>query len=109
MNDTDLVNIFAPPVLTLTFGGICYLWARAVRRGRPLTQLQRKMIFYATAFAIGMTYAILFQDTLGALVHWKNAWIATLVLWFFLLAIVAWLRNRTNQASELPPRNNKEC
>jgi formate/nitrite transporter FocA (FNT family) len=94
MSDKDVVKIFAPPVLTFLFLGICYLWARAARRGKPLTHLQRGMILYATAFAFGMTYVILFQDNLAAYLHWKDAWIATIVLWGIVLAILAWRRRR---------------
>lgn len=94
MSDKDVVKIFAPPILTLMFFGICYLWARATRRGKPLTHLQRGMVLYATVFAFGMTYVILFQDNLSAFFHWKEAWIATIVLWGIVLAIVAWWRER---------------
>jgi hypothetical protein len=102
MSDNTLFNIFAPPILSVVFSGICYLWARTTRRGKLLTSLQRGMVFYATIFAIGMVYMILFQDNLGAFLRWKDAWIAAIVSWGILLAIIAWQRSRAHRASVAP-------
>lgn len=95
MNSNQIFNIIAPPVLALMFSVICYGWARATRRGKPLTSLQRGMILYATIFALGMVYLILFQDGLGKFLRWKDAWIAALVLWGLILAALAWWRHRS--------------
>jgi hypothetical protein len=102
MSDNTLFNILAPPVLSLVFSGICYLWARTTRRGKPLTSLQRRMVFYATIFALGMVYLILFQDNLAAFLRWKEAWIAGIVLWGVLVAIVAWQLSRVHRSSDVP-------
>lgn len=98
MNDDDVVTLFAPPILTLVFLGIGYLWARTTRRGRPLTRLQRGMILYAVLFVFGMEYLIMFQDELGAFLHWKSVWIAAGALWGMLLAVIAWWRNHAIRA-----------
>lgn len=96
MNSNHIFNIVAPPVLTFIFSGICYSWACATRRGKPLTPLQRGMILYATIFALGMVYLILFQDVVGEFLRWKDAWIAALVLWGLVLAVLAWRRHRSS-------------
>jgi len=70
------------------------------RRGKPLTRLRRGMILYSTAFVFGAAYAILFQDSLGAFLHWREAWIAAIILWGILLAIVAWRRNYAHRSSD---------
>lgn len=103
MSDDNLISIFAPPILTLIFSGICYSWARAARRGKPVTRLQRAMIIYATTFVFGMAYAILLQDKLGELLHWRKSWIAAIGLWAALLGLVAW-RNFAVQHCDEPPR-----
>jgi hypothetical protein len=60
------------------------------------------MVFYATIFALGMVYLILFQDNLGAFLRWKEAWIAGIVLWGVLVAIVAWQLSRVHRSSDVP-------
>jgi tryptophan-rich sensory protein len=95
MNSNEIFNTFAPPILTLIFSGICYGWARTTRRGKPLTSMQRQMIVYATVFALGMAYLILFQDELGRFLRWGDAWIAGLILWGVMLAAFAWCRHRS--------------
>ncbi|MFY9842208.1 MAG: hypothetical protein WA718_21015 [Terriglobales bacterium] len=52
------------------------------------------MILYATIFVLGMAYVILYQDNLAGLTHWRQAWIATSVLWAVLVGAVVWLRRR---------------
>ena len=95
MSSNQIFNLVAPPILTLIFSGICYAWARATRRGEPLTPLQGGMILYATIFALGMVYLILFQDGVVRLLRWKYAWIVALVLWGTILAALAWRRHRS--------------
>lgn len=77
--EKDISDFFVAPILALLFSGIAYLWALTTRRGKPLTRLQRWMIFYATAFVLGAAYAILFQDGLGALLHWRESWIGAIL------------------------------
>jgi len=81
MNENEITDLVLASVLTLTFSGIGYLWARGVCRGKALTKLQRSMLLYATFFVFGAAHLILFQDVLGKLVHWKKAWIAVMLLW----------------------------
>jgi len=96
----DVSDLFAAPILALLFSGIGYLWARTSRRGKPLTRLQRRMILYATTFILGAAYAILFQEGLGVFLHWREAWIAAIILWAALLAVIAW--RGANRASDTP-------
>ena len=97
--DIDPFAIFAPPILTLVVLVLGYVHARIIRRGKPLSSIQRKMLFYATFFVLGMGYATMLQDHLAALFHWENAWVAVMVAWGALLAAIAWTRYRRNALS----------
>lgn len=96
MTGLDPFAIFAPPILTLIVIVLGYLQSRMIRRGRPLSPLQRKLMFYMPTFVLGMGYAIMLQDQLAALFHWKNAWIAVMAAWGALLAAIAWTKYRAN-------------
>jgi hypothetical protein len=77
----DPFAIFAPPILTLIAIVLGYSQSRRIRGGKPLSSIQRKLMFHMPAFVLGMTYAIMLQDHLAALFHWENAWIAVIVPW----------------------------
>ena len=97
--DIDPAAIFAPPILTLIVLVLGYVQSRIIRRGKPLSSIQRKLMFYMPAFVLGMTYTIMLQDHLAVLFHWENAWIAVMVTWGALLAAIAWTRYRRNALS----------
>jgi membrane protein implicated in regulation of membrane protease activity len=54
---------------------------------------------YGPVFTLGMCYAIMLQDHLAVLFHWRNAWIAVIVASGALLATIAWTRYRGNALS----------
>lgn len=89
----NLDRIIGPPIFTLIFVAFAGLYARAMRRGRALSSLQRKMVVYATMFSLGMVYMIAWKNELAAIIGWQDAWIGTLMVWGFLLAAMAWLQN----------------
>ena len=86
MDDRVLQDLLFPPVLTLVFGFICYWRLRALRHGGPLTPLLRTLFVCLCLFALGAAYAILFQDELALLLHWREAWIAAILGWCVVLA-----------------------
>ena len=92
----DSFDLLAPPILTLIGTVLGYLWCRTVRRGQPLSPIQRNMLFYFAVFVLGMGYAIMLQDRLAILFHWESAWIAVMMAWGVLLAVIAWARHRSN-------------
>jgi hypothetical protein len=94
--DINPFAIFAPPILTLIGVALGYSQCRRIRGGKPLSSIQRKMVLYFAFLLLGMGYAIMLQDHLGALFHWENAWIAVMVAWGTLLAAIAWTRYRRN-------------
>jgi len=94
MMDIDPFAIFAPPILTLIAVALGYSQSRRIRGGKPLSSFQRKLMFYCPFFILGMGYAIMLQDHVAALFHWRNAWIAVIVVWGALLAAIAWMRHR---------------
>jgi hypothetical protein len=94
MKDLDPFALFGPPIVTLVVLVLGYVRSREIRGGRPLSSFQRKLLFYAPVFCLGMGSSIAFQDELGTFFHWGNAWIAAIILWAALLAAVAWLRYR---------------
>jgi glucan phosphoethanolaminetransferase (alkaline phosphatase superfamily) len=92
--DIDPSAIFAPPILTFICVVLGYLHGRIIRRGKPLSSIQSKMLFYFAFLVLGMLYAIMLHDQLAALFHWRNAWIAVMVAWGALLVAIAWIRYR---------------
>jgi hypothetical protein len=94
----DFTDILAPPVLTLIALIFCYLWAKGVRRGQPLTVFQKRLILYATIFMLGMSYTIIFHDQIGAALHLTQAWTGIVVAWAVLLVLIA----RRNYHKEHP-------
>src|ERR1700722_16263696 len=90
----DVMGVLFIPALTLALAGICYGYARAIRRGEPLTKVQTRMILYACLFCFGMGYAMVFKDQLGAALQWPSAWAAFTVLWGLILATFAWYRHQ---------------
>jgi hypothetical protein len=95
--NVDVVGVFFVPILTLILAVICYAYARAIRRGQPLTTVQKRMIIYACAFCFGMGYAMIFKDQLAAALRWDDAWVPLTVLWGLLLATFAWYRHRRSR------------
>jgi hypothetical protein len=92
--EIDLFDLLFPPVITLVVLVLGYVQSRIIRRGKPLSSLQRKLMFYGPVFTLGMCYAIMLQDHLAALFHWQSACIAVIVAWGALLAAIAWTRYR---------------
>lgn len=90
----DPFDLLAPLVITLAVLVLGYVQFRIIRRGQALSSIQRKLLFYGTVFTLGMCYAIMLQDQIGSLLHWRNAWIAVMVAWGMLLAAIAWIRHR---------------
>jgi hypothetical protein len=90
MGDKVLQDIVFAPILTIIFGLICYWRLNVLRRGRPLTSFMRVLLVCLCLFALGMTYAILFQDGLAALLHWKEAWLAAILGLAAVLTLFAW-------------------
>jgi tryptophan-rich sensory protein len=106
--DIDPFAIFFPPILTLIVIALGYSQSRSIRGGKPLSSIQRKLMFYMPAFVLGMGYAMAFHEQLAALFRWENAWIAVMVVWGALLAAIAWMRYRCNALSRATatPRND---
>src|SRR5579863_4929502 len=81
MTSLDPFDLPLPPVVTLAVLVLGYVQSRIIRRGKPLSSIQRKLLFYGPVFTLGMTYAMAFHGQLAALFHWENAWIAVMVAW----------------------------
>ena len=77
-----------------------YGYARAIRRGQPLTLVQKRMIRYTCAFCFGMGYTMVFKDQLKNALGWGDAWVAVTVIWGLILATSAWLRHRRHRQNE---------
>jgi hypothetical protein len=94
MKNLDPFALFGPPILALVVLVLGYVRCREIRGGRPLSSFQRKLLFYAPISCLGMGYSIMFQDELAVFFHWRDAWIAAMILWGAVTAAVAWLRHR---------------
>jgi hypothetical protein len=90
-------DLLVPPVLTLIGSVLGYLWCRTVRRGKPVSSIQRNMLFYFAVFILGMTYAMALHGQIAALLHWQNAWVAAILVWSALLSAIAWIRYRRDR------------
>jgi hypothetical protein len=88
---TATENILMPPVLALVFLILGWPYARFVAGGRPLNQVQKKMLFYGFWFILGMGYLVLIASKLR-LPDWM--WVAMIIAWAMLLAALAWWRSR---------------
>lgn len=99
MESADVTAIVAIPILTLIFCAYCFLQAKFIRRGKPLTKLQKQMLVYGTIFAFGMGYLIVFQNALGNIFHHQSAWKFAIIIWGLLLLFTAWQRNRSARNS----------
>ncbi len=100
----DAVDILAPPTITLIATVCGYMWSRTVRRGRPMTSFQRKMMWYGPMFILSTTYAAILHDQLAIATHWTFAWIAVIAIWGTLLALVAWVRDRNHPGGDKTAR-----
>lgn len=99
--DIDPFAIFAHPILTLIGIVLGYVHCRLIRGSKLLSPIQRKMLFYFAFSVLGMTYAMAFHNQLAVLFHWENAWIAVMVAWGTLLAVIAWTKHRRNALSTI--------
>jgi hypothetical protein len=104
VTDLDAIDWLAPPVLALIVTVMGYLWGRTVRRGQGLSSIQWKMLTYSGVLMLGLGYAIILQDQLAALFHWRSAWIAVIIAWGILLATFGWFRHR--KAVRAAPTSN---
>ena len=93
----DVEGAIFIPILTFVLAAICYGYARTVRRGQPLTSVQKGMIGYVCVFCFGMGYAMVFKDQLKAALDWDGTWVAVIALWGLMLAAFAWYRHRRDR------------
>jgi hypothetical protein len=99
MSADMILNLLGPPIVAAVFFGLSWGWAKAVRRGRPLTLFMKVMLTYGSIFMLGMGYAMAFGDSLGTVLNMspKRAWIPVSIAWAFALAGIAWWRHKRNE------------
>jgi hypothetical protein len=89
--------------LVLIFVLLSWAYGRVLSGGRPLNPFKRRVLLYASLFAIGMIYLMLLVSDL----HWPKELLFPLIgLWGVGVGLVAWWRYRkekTNHASEQQP------
>jgi hypothetical protein len=90
----NLTEILFPLVISVIFLVICYAWAYAIRRGKPLTNFMKNSIWYATISCLGMAYAMALRERLEAVFGSPHAWIFATVAWVLILGGTAWLQYR---------------
>jgi hypothetical protein len=95
MVDTDPTDFLVSFVLSLIFLALSWGWARTVRRGQPMTRVQKLMLLYSYLFALGMSECMAGHKYLANWFHWERAWIAAIIIWAMVIAAVAWLRHRS--------------
>ena len=84
-------DVLMPLALALVFLILGWPYARSVSGGRPLNPVQRKMLLYGFWYVLGMGYLVVAANALR-LPDWM--WVAVIVAWSLLLALVAWGRYR---------------
>jgi len=92
---TDPADFLVAFLLSLLFLGLSWGWGRAVRHGEPLTRVQRLMLLYSYLLALGMSECMAGHKYLANWFHWERAWIATLIAWTLVIAVIAWFRHRS--------------
>jgi hypothetical protein len=84
--------ILGPPIVGLIFLFLGRPYARLVSAGRPLSPIQRKMLFYGFFFVLGMGYSM----ALIASLHRQGKWAVVLTVgWGALLFFLALWRHRS--------------
>ena len=87
---THLQDVLVVNVAVIAALGLSWSWGRAVRRGRPLTPVMRKMMTYGALFALGMGNIMMF----GSWFAWpQQLWFVLIAAWGATLALVAWWRH----------------
>ena len=91
-----LDDLLMPPVVALVFLSLSWLWAKAVRRGGPLTPTQRGMLAYGFLFVLGACYVPVAVLALGI---WGGGPLAAGILgWGLIVVCLAWRRHRRKTA-----------
>jgi len=98
-----MLNLLGPPIVAVVFLGLGWGWAKAVRRGRPLTLFMKVMLMYGSLFMLGMGYAMAFGDPLATVLNMspKRAWIPVSIVWAFALGIVAWRKHKSATSRDI--------
>jgi drug/metabolite transporter (DMT)-like permease len=102
------MDLLVPIGVAFAFFCLCWLYALAIRRARPLTPFMRRTLVYAPLFILGLGYLMMFAGNL----HWPPVLLFPLIaVWGAVVLLVAWWRYRrekTREASEheRPMANN---
>jgi hypothetical protein len=88
--------IVGPPILTLVWLGMTWLYMRSIRKGRPLNSRGKGILRYGALFILGASYCILWQDELSGLLRWRSTWICMVVVWAGLVGLLAWRGQRNS-------------
>jgi hypothetical protein len=92
INNDLIENVIATPILTIILFVVCYSHLRAIRRGKPLTNLQKQMLTWTCIFCFGAGYSIVFKDFLSRISHWGGAWLLTTAIWAALVTSGFWFK-----------------
>ncbi|HZT73829.1 MAG TPA: hypothetical protein VE996_09280 [Terriglobales bacterium] len=91
-------DVLFPPAITALAAAMFYLsYVRARGMRRPFT---RALMIHGTVFWLGMAYAIVWQDWLAWIFHWRFAWVPVAALWGWLVLRDALRRYRRPQPAE---------
>ncbi len=81
--------------LVLIFVLLSWAYGRVLSGGRPLNPFKRRLLIYASLFAMGMIYLMLLVSDL----RWPKALLFPLIgLWAVTVGFVAWFRYRREKA-----------
>ncbi len=91
MNDIDGIDVLGPPAVALVVLALCWLSGRSINLGNPLNPIQKKMIWYAPLFVLGVGYV-----ALAARILRQPSWVmyAMIAGWGIILALIAWQLHR---------------
>lgn len=91
---SNIDYILGPPILGAVFLLLGWPYARLLRAGQPLTEVQQEMLRYGFFFVLGMGYAMVLAASLGIPGKWA---LALTGAWGAALAWLAWYRQSTRQ------------
>jgi hypothetical protein len=85
----DAIDVATPPIATIAYLGIGWVWIRFVNAGRPFNNIQRTMYTYSSAFVFGTLYVLMF----GVRLSWPTPVITPIIVaWGF--AVFFFARHR---------------
>ena len=81
-------------VVWILFIVLGWAYLRGVRRGKPLSAFQRKMLFYGSVCMFGVFYVAAFYPSIGRALGFSYAWVVVIICWLVIVMTFAVFREK---------------